>query len=178
MHGDSGALLCHLCIFNVGEHKSNLLFCGKIANRAVTFGRVPVFTALALAMNPPPPEKTRKPRTVKPYASKLGPKGPNAKNRPTTSAQSLKKAKARLTNSDWMEVYDWVDNRPHVTQGETVKHFATRPNGALTFDQGSLSRNLRKRDRREAEVAANPAALSSKRARIVTRPDVDKALWM
>lgn len=125
-------------------------------------------------MDPPP---TRKPRVIKPFATKSGPRGPNAKNRPATSAQPLKKVKPRLTNSDWMEVYDWVDKHPHATQAEVVKHFATRQEGALSFDQGSLSRNLRKRSHREAEVTANPAALSSKRARIVTRPDVDQALW-
>ena len=118
-------------------------------SRAVTFGKVPVLVALAFAMNPPPTEKTHKPRTVKPYTSEPGPRGPNAKNRPVTSAKPLKK---RLTNSYWMEVYDWVDNHPHVTQVETAKYSATRPNGALTFDQGSPSRNLRERDQREAEV--------------------------
>ena len=136
------------------------------------------FPATALAMDPRPTEKTRKPRTIRPYATKPGPRGPNAKNRPATSAQPLKTAKPRLTNSDWIEVYDWVDKHPDATQADTVKHFATRPRDALTFDQGSLSRNLKKRKQREAEVAANPAALSSKRARVVTRPDVDRALWM
>ena len=135
------------------------------------------FFAVALTMNPPPAEQTRKPRAKKPYASKPGPRGPNAKNRPATSAQPLKKAKPRLTNSDWIEVYDWMEARPHATQAETVKHFETRPEGALFFNQTSLSRNLKKRDQRKAEVAANPAALSSKRARIVTRPDVEQALW-
>ena len=129
-------------------------------------------------MDPHPTEKTRKPRTIGPYASKPGPKGPNVKNRPATSAQPLKKVKERLTASDWMQVYHWVDEHPYATQAETVKHFATRPEGALMFDQGTLSRNLGKRSRRESEVAENPAALSSKRARVVTRPDVDRALWM
>ncbi|KAF9786078.1 hypothetical protein BJ322DRAFT_1057831 [Thelephora terrestris] len=130
-------------------------------------------------MDPPPTEKTRKPRTIKPYASKPGPKGKNSKNLPATSAQPLKKVKERLTNNDWIQVYRWIDDHPHSTQADAVKHFATRQNGgALVFDQGSLSRNLKKRSQREAEVAENPAALSSKRARIVTRPDVDRALWM
>ena len=93
-------------------------------------------------MDPPPVQKTRKPRAGKPYASKPGPKGPNVKNHPATSAQLLKKVKARLTNSDWIEVYDWVNKHPHATQVETIKYFATRPEGSLTFNQGSLSRNL------------------------------------
>jgi hypothetical protein len=79
--------------------------------------------------------------------------------------------KPRLTNNDWINVYRWVDAHPYATQADTVKHFATRPEGALIFDQGSLSRNLKKRDQREAEIAANPAALSSKRARVVVRAD-------
>ena len=137
-----------------------------------------IFPVIFLAMDPPPTKKTRKPRTIKPYASKPGPKGQNSKNRPATSAQPLKKVKERLTNSDWIEVYHWMDNHPHSTQADTVKHFATRQEGVLHFDQGSLSRNLKKRSQRETEVAENPAALSSKRARIVTRPDVDRALWM
>src|SRR5882762_2805786 len=154
---------------------------GRSAAQAATFQENylhPFFFPVTLTMDPPPMKKTRKPRTIKPYTTKPGPKGPNAKNCPATSAQVLKKTKARLTNSDWIEVYNWLDKHPHATQAETVKHFTTRQEGALIFDQGSLSRNLRKRSHREAEVTANPAALSSKRARVVTRPDVDQALWM
>jgi hypothetical protein len=179
MHSCFGDSPPPLCIFSIGKHESNLLFCGKISRPGGDISRrSPAFFAIALAMDPRPAEKTRKPRAVQPYATKPGPKGPNAKNRPATSAQPLKTAKPRLTNSDWMQVYSWVDEHPLATQADAVKHFTTRPEGALTFDQGSLSRNLKKCNQREAEIAANPAALSSKRARIVTRPDVDKALWM
>ena len=129
-------------------------------------------------MDPPPTEKTRKPRTAQPYASKPGPKGPNTKNPPPTSAQPLKKAKEWLTNSDWIEVYCCIDDHPHSAQAGAVKHSTTWQDSALFFDQGSLPRNPKKRSQREAEVAENPAALFSKGAYIVTRSDVDHAPWM
>ena len=157
--------------------KSSLIWKIDYPGGGVDKEKKSVFTTI-LAMAPSPTKKTRKPRIVKAYACKPGPKGRNSKNRPATSAQPLKKSKPRLTNNDWLEVYQWVDDHPHKTQAEVVNHFKSRPEGALLFDQGSLSRNLRKRTQREAEVEENPAALSSKRARIVTRPDVDQALWM
>ena len=48
--------------------------------------------------------------------------------------------------------------------------------GALHFTQSSLSRAIHKRSELEARSQSNPTALSSKRARIVTRPDVERAL--
>ena len=89
------------------------------------------FVAITLTYGPPSRQKTRKSRTVGPYASKPGPEGPNAKNRPATSAQPSKKAKVRLTNSDWMDAYKWIDKHPYETQADTAKYFATRPGGAL-----------------------------------------------
>jgi hypothetical protein len=76
-----------------------------------------------------------------------------------------------------MEVYNWIDKHPHATQEDIVKFFQTWAEGALFFDQGTLSRNLKKCSKREAEVTENLAALSSKHARIVTWPDVDQVLW-
>jgi len=87
---------------------------------------------------------------IGPYARKPGPNDPNKKSRPATSAQPLKKVKARLTN------YDWVDEYPNATQADTAKHLATWSEGTLSFDQGTLSRNLGKRSWREAEVTENP----------------------
>jgi hypothetical protein len=125
-------------------------------------------------MDPTPNEKLANHR---PYSKKPGPKGPNAKNCPITSTQPLKQPKPCLTNSDWMEVYNWIDKHPHATQEDIVKFFQTWAEGALFFDQGTLSRNLKKCSKREAEVTENLAALSSKHARIVTWPDVDQVLW-
>jgi hypothetical protein len=78
-----------------------------------------------------------------------------------------------------MTVYSYVDTLPQpINQGEVVKYFATRPQGALVFSQATLSRKLRQRPDMEACVESNPNALSSKRPRIVTRPDVDHVLWL
>ena len=133
------------------------------------------FITVTVTMDPPPPTiKTRKPWTIKPYAKA---RGPNVKNRPATSAQPSKKAKSHLTNNNQVQVYDWVDKHPHAMQAEIVQHFTTQPESTLTFDQGTLSHNLGKKStEREAEVALNPAALSSKWAHIFTRPNIDQVL--
>ena len=161
MHNRLGSLPRHLCSFSIGKVKFNLEDrlpgwpCQKISAAAV-------FTT-TLTMPPSPTEKTQESRAVKPYASEPGPKGRNSQSRPATSAQPLKKSKPPLTISDWLY-------HPHATQTDVVSYFKRRPEGALLFNQGSLSRNLRKRNQREAGVEANPAALSS----VVTRPDVDQ----
>jgi hypothetical protein len=78
-----------------------------------------------------------------------------------------------------MTVYTYVDTLPQpINQGEVVKYFATRPQGALLFSQPTLSRKLRQRLEMEARVESIPNALSCKRPRVVTRPDVDRALWL
>ena len=84
-----------------------------------------------------------------------------------------------LTLFDWMTVYTYVDTLPQpINQGEVVKYFATRPQGALVFSQSTLSCKLWQRTEIEARVESIPNALSSKRPRVVTRPDVDHALWL
>ena len=99
---------------------------------------------------------------------------------PKTSTRLIEKAKREnLTLYDWMTVYSYVDTLPQpIKQGEVVRYFATRPQGALFFSQATLSRKLQQRQEMEARVASNPNALSSKRPRVVTRPDVDRALWL
>ena len=45
-----------------------------------------------------------------------------------------------------MTVYSYVDTLPQlIKQGEVVRYFATRPQGALFFSQATLSRKLRQR---------------------------------
>jgi len=58
-----------------------------------------------------------------------------------TSTQLIKKVKQEnLTLWDWLTVYTYVDTLPQpVNQGEVVKYFATRPQGALLFSQPTLS---------------------------------------
>src|SRR5258706_15647448 len=76
-----------------------------------------------------------------------------------------------------MTMYAYVDTLPQpVNQIEVVKYFSTRLEGALLFSQPTLSRKLQNRSEMEERVASNPNALSSKRPRVITRPDVDHAL--
>src|ERR1700749_1396635 len=97
-----------------------------------------------------------------------------------TSTQPIKIAKRKnLTLFDWMTVYTYVDTLPQpINQGEVVKYFATRPQGTLLFSQPTLSCKLKQRMEMEARVESIPNALSCKRPRVVTRPDVDRALWL
>jgi Tc5 transposase DNA-binding domain len=99
------------------------------------------------------------------------------KDAPRTSAQMPQDTtRKNLTLSDWLTVYAFVDSHPAVTQADVVKHFATVKTGRLIFDQSTLSRKLRERPKMEARINDNPAALSSKRPRIVTCPQVEHAL--
>jgi hypothetical protein len=77
-----------------------------------------------------------------------------------------------------MTVYKFVDEHPDWDQQDVVDYFASRREGALKFTQSTLSRKLSPKVRAdmEARVHSNPNALSSKRPRVVTRPDVDKAI--
>jgi len=83
-----------------------------------------------------------------------------------------------LTLGDWLHVVEWYDQNQPISQDATVKYFRNLCEGTLIFDQGSLSRHLTKKgcQHDQEKLAATPTALSSKRAHIVTRPDVEKAL--
>ena len=110
------------------------------------------------------------------------PKRPKpSKDVPKTSAQ-LPKVQSRnnLTLADWMTVYTYVDDHPGLHQRQIVEHFKTLPIGALIFNQSTLARKLSKRSEMEDRVKSYPNALSGKKARSVTRPDVEQALvlWM
>lgn len=128
-----------------------------------------------------PAEPKRKPRTVpKPYnrTAKTGPK-PKAVATHKSSAKPPLKAQEKhenLTYGDWLEVFAWVDEHPAISQMAIVRHFSERADGPLLFTQGTLSRKLKARETIEHRAQANPAALSSKRPRVVTRPDVERAL--
>jgi len=73
-------------------------------------------------------------------------------------------------------VFSFMDTHPHLSQGQVVKYFSTLKDGALVFRQCTLSRNLAKRTELEDRINSHPSALSSKRVRVVTRPDVERAL--
>ena len=115
------------------------------------------------------PYKPRKPRV------EAAPNGDNAKS----SAKSLEtQQRSNLTLHDWIVVFAYIDAHPGQSQDAIVEHFKTRHEGALIFNQSTLSRRLRDRKSLEQRVNEFPNALSSKRPRIVTRPDVDRALFL
>jgi hypothetical protein len=121
-----------------------------------------------------PVERQRKP------CKKPGPYGPcnciTQKDQPATSAITTTSQRKNLTLRDWMTVFSYIDLHPGIEQGKVVKHFATKADGALIFNQSTLSRKLKMRSELKDRVHSNPNALSSKQPRIVTRPDVEKAL--
>jgi hypothetical protein len=67
-----------------------------------------------------------------------------------------------------------------MSQQAVVKYFETKAEGPLIFTQATLSQKLKPNMRAELEarVSETPNALSSKRPHVVTRPDVEKALFL
>ena len=124
-------------------------------------------------------EKRRKPRDGhRPYAPRA-PRAPKNNDTPRTSAISKpSRVREHLTLHDWLDVVGYFDSNQPISQEEVVKHFVSRADGALRFSQSALSRHLSKKGHEEdqARLAASPTALSGKKARIVTRPDVERAL--
>ncbi|KAH8834500.1 hypothetical protein DL96DRAFT_1450937, partial [Flagelloscypha sp. PMI_526] len=100
--------------------------------------------------------------------------------KPKTSAiPALALQKQNLTTYDWLQVLAYVDANPKASQTKVVNHFANlQPGYRLVFDQSSLSRNIKGRKKIEARAAATPNGMSSKRDRIVTRPDVEQTLYL
>jgi hypothetical protein len=129
-----------------------------------------------------PVERVWKPRDKPaPYARKPGPKGKHAKDETETSAKSAAtKQRDNLTLRDWLTVFAFIDAHPTLSQERVVDHFSSLENGSLKFTQSTLSRKIKQRPELEERVNSNPSALSSKRPRIVTRPDVERALviWL
>ena len=98
---------------------------------------------------------------------------------PATSAKPIEaKKRDNLTLNDWLLVLEWVASHPNVPQDEVVAHFRTRKEDALLFSQSTLSRKIKQHEELKAHAQSHPAALSGKRVRIVTRPDVERALFL
>jgi len=126
--------------------------------------------------NMPVADKTRKVRNKPaPYTRK--PREKAAKDAPKTSAKRKESGRREhLTLADWLTVFAFIDTHPLLSQGEVVKYFANRADGVLIFSQSALSRKLDQRQELENRASSHPSALSSKRPRVVTRPDVERAL--
>ncbi|KAF8482661.1 hypothetical protein DFH94DRAFT_612029, partial [Russula ochroleuca] len=127
-----------------------------------------------------PKELIRKPRD-KPapysYAQKPGPKPKGVTDAPKTSAKmATTGTRDNLTLRDWMTIFAFIDSHPDMAQAAVVNHFKSKATGALVFTQSTLSRKLKQREKLEERVQSNPNALSSKRPRVVTRPDIERAL--
>jgi hypothetical protein len=100
------------------------------------------------------------------------------KDAPTTSAKPHKvMTRKNLTLNDWLAVFAYIDTHPHQSQAEIVLHFEKELTGALAFSQSALSHTLKRQPELEARVNSNLNTLSSKRPRVVTRPDVERALF-
>jgi len=128
-----------------------------------------------------PVERVRKPwDKPAPYARKPDPKGKRA-DQPETSAKStVTKQRDNLTLQDWLTVFAFIDAHPTLSQEQVVDHFSSLEKGTLKFTQSTLSHKIKQWPDLEERVTFNPSALSSKRPRIVTRPDVERALviWL
>ncbi|KAG5349171.1 hypothetical protein C0989_005463, partial [Termitomyces sp. Mn162] len=112
-----------------------------------------------------------------PYAHK--PRAPSKKDAPKTSAKPAQKKHCdNFTLHDWLTVFIFVDEHPTLSQSDTCDHFGSKLDGALVFSQSALSRKLKNCKEMEARVNDNPNALSSKHPHVVTRPDVEQALFL
>ncbi|KAF4616738.1 hypothetical protein D9613_008852 [Agrocybe pediades] len=121
----------------------------------------------------------RKPREKPAPYQRRKPKEGRKKDAPKTSARPKeKKTKDNLTLNDWNTIYKFVDEHPHMSQQDIVSHFATLEK-PLIFSQATLCRKLKPemRSQLEKRTLETLNALSSKRPRVVTRPDVEKALF-
>src|SRR6267154_4434075 len=121
----------------------------------------------------------RKPRD-KPPPYQRQPKKQKVNDTPATSAQPAARIAARqnLTLNDWLTVFAYIDAHPTISQCDIVNHFKSLQSGALIFTQSTLLCKLKERLTLEACINDNPNTLSSKRPRTVTRPDVDRALFL
>jgi len=104
----------------------------------------------------------------KPYARKqrLSLKAQNQVVPGTSAVLPQREKHSNLTLSDWLTIVAYYDEQhPMITHREVVDHFAKRPEGALLFNQASLSRHLSAsgRTKDQAQLASNPTALSAKR---------------
>lgn len=127
----------------------------------------------------PSPARRKVHEKPKPYVRKPCNRITPAAHSNGSSTEPVQLNKRRnLTLHDWMTIFKFMDQHPSMAQTETVKHFGSKADGALIFTQGTLSRKVKQRPKLEECVDSHPTALSSKRPRAVTRPDVEKALAM
>ena len=123
------------------------------------------------------------PHILKPYAHKPGLKAGKSTLKDTLRTSSFSNAPSswqNLTLHDWLCVVNWFNENQPILQEAVVQHFTTLHDKALIFNQASLSCYLSKKGQQQdqAKLASTPTSLLSKRIHIVTRPDVEQALWL
>jgi hypothetical protein len=77
---------------------------------------------------------------------------------------NTKLTRENLTLGDWLTVFAFIDNHPSHSQGEVVRHFSQKKDGALVFKQSTLSRKIKMQAELEEHAKSTPTAISSKRA--------------
>ena len=131
---------------------------------------------------PPTEEKCRKPWSP-PAPYKQRPKVPKPKENLPNNAKSSAKAPElslweNLTLQDWMMVVNYYNNHQLMSQQELVHYFVHHAEGALIFNQSTLSWHLSKKgwDADQHRLELFPTALSLKRIWTVVHPYVNKCL--
>ena len=118
---------------------------------------------------------------IKPYVHTEPTRVP-AKNAPKTSAVPVAENQvcSNLILYGWTIVVVYCNDHPSLKQKELVEYFQTQTEGALIFNQASLSHHLSKAGHAmdKARLHTTPAALNGKRIQAVTQPDVEKALYL
>lgn len=129
----------------------------------------PSTSKAAATIDPALPEKRRKPRT------NPGPTGPRPRKQPKAdekTSDTLETGK-NLTLGQWLEVLDFCDAHPAMTQKEVEAHFRAK---GWKVSQSMLSKKLKDKDSVRARAQQTANALDSKRPRVVTCPEVERAL--
>lgn len=112
--------------------------------------------------------------------AKPGPKVGTKRKRNLHKTSALQCGGAKrenLTLYDWLAVFDYCAKYPDLDQHQVTGYFKTRTEGPLLFSQSTLSRKLKQRDVLESRATLSVYALSTKRARVVTRPDIEAMLF-
>ncbi|CAK5282842.1 unnamed protein product [Mycena citricolor] len=135
----------------------------------------PKFRAIRARDRDPTEAKAKAATRVKP--------GPKPKEAHPSSAVLGQEGRKNLTNWDWLQVIQYHDKDSGIKQKAVVEYFASRSNaegGKLSFTQGALSKHLNpvKKAALLALAAENSTALSLKRERVVTAPEVDRGLGL
>lgn len=120
----------------------------------------------------PSEAKARKPRT------NPGPGSYKRKPKPTepeVAASDTLETGKNLTTGQWLDVIDFVKSHPDMTQEAVCVHFRSK---GWKLKQGTLSKNLKREDQLRQQALATSNGPNTKRARIVTCPEVERALLL